>query len=162
MSENSASFVISYLGIINSGKIVHLIPPEISETNLLAQITSSDSSAIICSENVYHKLLKFNSVKIPILQFDKILKNNDNLIIDSKPNDTAYLIYTSGTTSIPKGVGITHFMVDFTTNNIIQILKYSNSDYRCFTITITSFFWIRMPSYIIMCWFNSYFIKKYK
>jgi long-chain acyl-CoA synthetase len=128
MSENSASFVISYLGIINSGKIVHLIPPEISETNLLVQITSSDSSAIICSENVYHKLLKFNSVKIPILQFDKILKNNDNSIIDSKPNDTAYLIYTSGTTSIPKGVGITHFMVDFTTNNIIQILKYSNSD----------------------------------
>jgi long-chain acyl-CoA synthetase len=128
MSENSASFVISYLGIINSGKIPHLIPPEISETNLLAQITSSDSSTIICSKNIYHKILKYNSIKIPIFQFDKILKNIDNSTIDSKSNDMAYLIYTSGTTSIPKGVGITHFMVDFTTNNIIKILKYTNSD----------------------------------
>ena len=128
MSENSASFVISYLGIINSGKIPHLIPPEISETNLLAQITSSDSSTIICSKNIKNKILKYNSIKIPIFQFDKILKNIDNSTIDSKSNDMAYLIYTSGTTSIPKGVGITHFMVDFTTNNIIKILKYTNSD----------------------------------
>ena len=38
ISENSLSFIIAYLGIINSGKIVHLIPPNISEKNFLNQI----------------------------------------------------------------------------------------------------------------------------
>ena len=128
MAENSASFVIAYLGIINSGKTVHLIPPEISETNLLNQIMSSDSSAIICSDTVFTKISNFDSIKIPIFQFNKIPKNINNSIVDSKTNDIAYLIYTSGTTSIPKGVGITHLMVEFTTKNIIQVLKYLNSD----------------------------------
>ncbi len=128
MAENSSSFVISYLGIINSGKIAHLVPPEISETNMLAQITSSDSSAIICSNTVFHKISKYETIKIPIFQFDDIKKIKGDQIINSQPNDIAYLAYTSGTTSVPKGVGVTHSMVDFTTKNIIHILKYSNSD----------------------------------
>ena len=33
------------------------------------------------------------------------------------------LIYTSGTTSEPKGVAITHSMIEFTTKNIVKILK---------------------------------------
>ena len=128
MAENSSSFVISYLGIINSGKIAHLIPPEISETNMLAQLMSSDSSAIICSNTVFNTISKYETMKIPIFQFKDIKKITSNQNIDSQPNDLAYLVYTSGTTSVPKGVGVTHSMVDFTTKNIIHVLKYSSSD----------------------------------
>jgi long-chain acyl-CoA synthetase len=128
MAENSSSFIIAYLGIINSAKIVHLIPPEISELNLLEQINSSNSSSIICSNNVFTKISKFSSIKIPILKFDKIIENTDSSIVKFKTNKIAYLIYTSGTTSIPKGVGITHSMVEFTTKNITNVLKYTPSD----------------------------------
>ncbi|MGY5148939.1 MAG: class I adenylate-forming enzyme family protein [Candidatus Nitrosopumilus sp. bin_68KS] len=128
MAGNSPSFVISYLGIINSGKTVHIIPPEISESNLQAQINSSRSSAIICSNTVFNKISKFDSIKIPIFQFNEIPQNNYNPNTNLKTNNFAYLIYTSGTTSVPKGVGVTHAMVDFTTKNILQILKYTNSD----------------------------------
>jgi long-chain acyl-CoA synthetase len=38
------------------------------------------------------------------------------------------LIYTSGTTSEPKGVGINHSIVEFATKNIVQVLNYSNYD----------------------------------
>ena len=45
IAENSISFIIGYIGIINSGKIVHLVSPEISEFNLLNQIRTADSEA---------------------------------------------------------------------------------------------------------------------
>lgn len=126
ISENSASFVIAYLGIMNSGKTVHLVSPEISEINLKNQISSSNSSIIICSETIYDKISKFNSVEIPIFQLNNIPKNPNSF--SSISNEIAYLIYTSGTTSEPKGVGINHSIVEFTTKNIVQVLNYSNSD----------------------------------
>ena len=44
------------------------------------------------------------------------------------PNDYAYLIYTSGTTSTPKGVPITHSSCNFSTKNIAKTLDYSQND----------------------------------
>lgn len=128
MAENSSSFVVAYLGIINSGKIVHLVPPEISEQNLIEQINSSNSSGIICSDVVFRKISQFSPIGIPILKFDEISQKSGNSKVNFGRNDVAYLIYTSGTTSKPKGVGITHSMVEFTTKNIINVLKYSKSD----------------------------------
>lgn len=128
IAENSISFIISYLGIINSGKTVHLIPSEISENNLLNQLRSANPAFIVYSSNVKQDLSKYSSIRIPLLEFDEIssrvIQNLDNF----KSNDPAYLIYTSGTTSEPKGVPITHAMVEFTTKNIIKILNYTNSD----------------------------------
>lgn len=72
MAENSSNFIIAYLGIINSGKIVHLIPTEISEQNLREQITSSKSSGIICSDLVFTKISQYNLFQIPVFKFDQI------------------------------------------------------------------------------------------
>ncbi|MDG2418884.1 MAG: hypothetical protein P8M17_07810, partial [Saprospiraceae bacterium] len=74
ISENSASFVIAYLGIMNLGKTVHLISPEISEINLTNQINSSNSSMIVCSESIFNKISNFNSIKVPIFQLNHIPK----------------------------------------------------------------------------------------
>ena len=128
MSENSVSFIISYLGIINAGKIVHLISPEISEINLSNQLKSSDSEAIICSNAVKKNLLKFLSIKIPFFEFGDIRTQSIQDKKNIKINNLAYLIYTSGTTSEPKGVAISHAMIEFTTKNIIKVLGYSDSD----------------------------------
>ena len=127
VAENSLSFIIGYLGIINSGKIAHLIPPEISEFNLLNQIRSADSEAIICS-NTAKKNLNYTSVKIPLFEFSEIKSQSASDGNNFKVNDLAYLIYTSGTTSEPKGVAISHAMTEFTTKNIVKELGYSNSD----------------------------------
>lgn len=127
ISENSLSFIISYLGIIKSGLIAHLVPTHVSEDNLVNQITSSASKGIICSNDIFNKISKFSKIKTPILKLTdlKPKKKTKNNIM---PNDIAYLIYTSGTTNIPKGVPITHEMIEFTTNNIIHILRYKKSD----------------------------------
>lgn len=128
ISENSLSFIITYLGIINAGKIVHIASPNILENDLFNQIESADSCLIICSEKVFDNISKYSKIKIPILKFSE-LKTVSNIEKNTcKENEIVHLIYTSGTTSEPKGVGITHSMIEFTTKNIIDILDYSSSD----------------------------------
>jgi long-chain acyl-CoA synthetase len=128
ISENSLSFIISYLGIINAGKIVHIASPNILENDLFNQIESANSCLIICSEKVFGNISKYSKIKIPILKFSE-LKTISNIKKNNyKENKIAHLIYTSGTTSEPKGVGISHSMIEFTTKNIIDILDYSSSD----------------------------------
>jgi len=128
VSENSISFVISYLGIINSGAIVHLVSPEISETKLVNQLKTSHSECIICDRLIKNKFLNYKSIKIPLFEFGEIISKQNELKNEPKINDLAYLIYTSGTTSEPKGVAISHSMIEFTTRNIVEILRYSNLD----------------------------------
>ena len=128
ISENSISFIIAYLGIINSGKIVHLISPEISEINLFNQLKSSKSKNIICNQLIKKKILNFNSIKTTIFDIEEILLKHNNKEIESSLNKFAYLIYTSGTTAEPKGVTVSHLMIEFTTKNIVKVLGYSNSD----------------------------------
>ena len=128
ISENSISFIIFYLGIIRSGNIVHIVPPEISETNLNNQIKSSNSQLIICSENVFNNISKYSKIKTQILKFSEIKSHSEINKSSLKENSIAHLIFTSGTTSIPKGVGISHTMLEFTTKNIVNILGHLNSD----------------------------------
>jgi len=128
VAENSISCIVAYLGIINSGKIVHLVPHEISEDNLSNQIKISNSAAIISTSSIKKSYSNYKSIKIPIFEFKEILSNQNKKSNKSKENEFAYLIFTSGTTSEPKGVSISHSMVKFTTKNIIKILKYSDTD----------------------------------
>ena len=62
--------------------------------------------------------------------------------IDRKTScdEIAYLIYTSGTTSQPKGVGISHTNAVFTTNNIISVLKYVESDVDVLPLSLSHSF----------------------
>ena len=125
--ENSIQDIIAYLGIINSGKIVHIIPPNITKKNFINQINSSNPYIIICSEK--------NQINFSNFDKDLAIYTNEEIISKStiqekipNINKIAYLIYTSGTTSEPKGVPISHEMIEFTTKNIVKVLGYSKND----------------------------------
>ena len=105
-----------------------MISPEISEINLFNQLKSSKSKNIICNQLMKKKILNFNSIKTTIFDIEEILLKHNNKEIESSLNKLAYLIYTSGTTAEPKGVTVSHSMIEFTTKNIVKVLGYSNSD----------------------------------
>jgi len=132
ISENSTSFVIAYLGIINSGRVVHLTPTNISLTNLARQTSSTGSGLILCPK-VTKKLKEWNSSHynysaVPFSELAELTRGEKKDLGKIRRQIVAYLIYTSGTTGEPKGVPVSHDMVEFTTKNIIDVLGYSETD----------------------------------
>jgi long-chain acyl-CoA synthetase len=138
MFDNSIEFVLSYLAIIKSGRIVHIMSPSISKDNFLKQIESCDP-IIILTLNKFKK--EFDNIKnnIEFIDFEELEKQN----IISKKNqisEIASLLYTSGTTSSPKGVQIKNSNIIFTTNNISNVLDYNNSDIDVIPLSLSHSF----------------------
>ena len=125
--ENTSEFVISYLGIINSGCIAHLIPNGISQSNLQKQISSAQPKIILSSDSYFSKIKDIELENLQKLKYSDV-KETSSEIRTPSPDDYAYLIYTSGTTSTPKGVPIKHSSCDFSTRNITKTLQYSKND----------------------------------
>jgi len=125
--DNTSEFVISYLGIINSACVAHLIPTGISQSNLQNQISSAQPKLVLSSNSYFSKINYVELENLEKLKFSEVKEISSDTRTTS-PNDHAYLIYTSGTTSTPKGVPITHSSCDFSTKNIAKTLQYSKND----------------------------------
>jgi len=139
MLENSIEFITTYLGILKSSKIAHIVPPNISETNLNEQIISAKPKCIISSKQY---LMKFDGLEdnLDILDIEKMPLEKEVEENELKTNDFAYLIYTSGTTGKPKGIAITHANVLFSTKNIVNKLKYEETDREILPLSLSHSF----------------------
>ena len=125
--ENTSEFVISYLSIINSGCVAHLIPTGISQHNLQNQVSSAEPKLALTSNSYFERIENIELENLEKLRFSDVKEISSKDRIPSS-TDYAYLIYTSGTTSTPKGVPITHSSCDFSTKNIAKTLHYSKND----------------------------------
>ena len=138
MFDNSIEFIISYLGIIKAGKIVHIISPSISKKNFLKQIESCNPKIILTLKKFINE---FKNIQKEIKLSDFYEFENEKISKKEREiSDISSLIYTSGTTSSPKGVPIKHENTIFTTKNIINILKYSNSDIDIIPLSLSHSF----------------------
>ena len=123
--ENSVDAIASYLGTLRSGCIAHLISHTASKHNLSEQLNSAEPKLILGAKSSLDKI----ETSIDKTDFDTVMINQ---IYENKrknhPEDIAYLIYTSGTTSKPKGVSVSNLNVAFTTQNIVNVLGYTEID----------------------------------
>ena len=127
--ENSIDCVIAYLGTLRAGGIAHLISPSISNENLIHQLKSSKPKILVTTKNMLKKTNEIDAINCEKIEISEMFVHKKmETRINVSSNDLAYLIYTSGTTSLPKGVGVTHSNSIFTTKNIINTLGYTNSD----------------------------------
>ncbi len=131
ISPNNAFFVKAYLAIMKSGCICVPLNPVIEPSNLKYVQEKTKAMHIFMHTSVSRQL----SSGLPVTDEESIqgLIENQNIREylpgpELKNDDVAQIIFTSGSTAIPKGVMITHGNLIANTQSILEYLELTRDD----------------------------------
>lgn len=122
--ENSPEFYIAYFALWHAGVVVVPVNTFLKEKELAYIITDSAPSIIITS-SAHVSLFEKTGVDLPLIVTEQEMVHDtekdmseDDSIIDLGADDLAALLYTSGTTGVPKGVMLSSRAI---MTNVLQI-----------------------------------------
>ena len=115
LSSSMPNWGVCYFAVTTAGMVVVPLMPDFTGEELDSLIDHSESKALLVSDKLFTKLSKDTVSKLNIVIRTKNLSVISQTVkeVGSKvipqPEDLAAIIYTSGTTSKPKGVMLTHY-----------------------------------------------------
>ena len=115
LSSNMPNWNVCYFAVVTAGMVIVPILPDFSGAELDTIIAHSDAKALMVSDKLYSRLSKETLGRMNIVIRTKnlgILSRSSSalgIMKEPQPDDLAAIIYTSGTTSAPKGVMLTHY-----------------------------------------------------
>ena len=115
LSSNTPNWAIAYFAITSASMVVVPILPDFSTDDIDAILAHCEAKALFVSDRLYTKVNKtmLDSMQIVIRTKNLSIISQTAFSKGSKrtpsPDDLAAIIYTSGTTSNPKGVMLTHY-----------------------------------------------------
>lgn len=115
LSSSMPNWGVSYFAVTTAGMVVVPLMPDFTGEELDSLIEHSEAKALLVSDKLFTKLSKETVSKLNIVIRTKNLSIISQTVKEhgSKtmptPEDLAAIIYTSGTTSKPKGVMLTHY-----------------------------------------------------
>ena len=119
--ERSVEMVVGLLGILKVGGAYVPLDPSYPQHRLDYMIVDANLSLLLTQQGLHHRL---KELSIPSLCLDTLLSSfptDDitDLAVSSTAEHRAYLMYTSGSTGQPKGVGIRH-------RSVVRLVKNTN------------------------------------
>jgi len=154
IAEDSPEWIMTDLAVLCSGGITVPIYTSLVSEQIKYIIDDSDAKIVVCSnkelwEKIRDLQKEFTKVKHYILlqpeapegvfTLDEILERGkrisqedstffERMAMEVKPDDIASIVYTSGTTGIPKGVMLTHRNFISNIKSTSSIIEFSHKD----------------------------------
>lgn len=129
--ENSIEFYIAYFATWHIGAIVAPLNVFLTEYEVTHIIEDAEPSLILVSETQRDKI-KSNKKSVPIIseinRKTKVSLDHEIPVVDRNLDDTAAILYTSGTTGFPKGVMLSSRNIIVNTIQGISHLEFSSED----------------------------------
>ena len=134
LSSSMPNWGVSYFASTSAGMVAVPILPDFTSDELDLIIAHSEAKAIMVSDKLYTKLSKETLERMNIVIRTKGLNVVTQRVTERaekrtpKPEDLAAIIYTSGTTSKPKGVMLSHYNIAAQTDIIKPLFCYNEDD----------------------------------
>jgi len=116
--ERSVEMVVGLLGVLKAGAAYVPLDPENAQTRLAFEIAQSKISVVLTQEKWLPQLPPTGTPTrfLDLHDWSFADEPSENLDRSIHPMELAYVMYTSGSTGVPKGVAVTH----------LGVLNYSN------------------------------------
>lgn len=118
IAQRSVQMYCALYGIIRGGNAYLPILPETPKERIQYMLKSSGASVVV-AERAFAHLVE----DVPCMDLEAMLAGTDSSApIAASPRDTAYVMFTSGSTGMPKGVKISH-------QSVINRILWMNDTY---------------------------------
>ena len=118
-APNSAEWIIFYFGVLKAGAVAVTLSGVLTGDELVRLVNHSNPRLIFAAET-----------KLGDLDFQHLLEIGSGSFksLDRDRTDTAAILYTGGTTGMPKGVMLTHEGINFSSYSIAYCERSTEAD----------------------------------
>ena len=136
--NKSPEVLYIYLACLRSNIIFHPLNTAYKDHELSFLLEDADPALFICEKEVYEKIDSLNLKHPPSHIFTIQIQDKDSIqaiklagiheVVDCSEEDTAALLYSSGTTGRPKGIMLTHGNIGSNAMSLKQAWEFTAND----------------------------------